>query len=395
MSPRGGGRQRAGGHKASPRSRPTATRKIALHTLAGVPNAEVTTQYFSTDDGLGLSMLRFRRGEEAGEAIMLVHGLTTSSDMFIMPEHENLVTHLLDQGFGDVWCLDFRMSNRHPYNLFKHRYTLDDVALFDFPPALATMREQVGEERPIHVISHCLGAAAFTMSLAAGAVSGISSVVANSVALTPRVPAWSRLKLMVAPGAVEYVLGFPYLNPAWSDDPGLTRGELFSRFVSLFHPECDVGACHMLSHMWGSGRPALYRHENLADITHERGCDLYGATSMNYYRHIRRMVAAKRAVKYRTGDPRYDPLPDDYLKRAADISTPVLFMLGQDNRVFADSNVVCHAKLNAIRPGLHELYVIPGYGHQDPYMGKNVARDVFPRVLDFISKHRHRAATAG
>ena len=65
-----------------------------------------------------------------GEAVMVVHGLTTSTDMFIMPEHENLVSHLLDRGY-DVWCLDFRMSNRHPYNLFKHRWSLDDVALYD------------------------------------------------------------------------------------------------------------------------------------------------------------------------------------------------------------------------------------------------------------------------
>ena len=113
-------------------------REIPLYTLAGVPDAEVTTHWFHTEDGLGLSFLRFQR-ERGGEAVMLVHGLTTSTDMFIMPEHENIVTHLLDLGY-DVWCLDYRMSNRHSYNLFKHRWTLDDVALYDFPPALATMR---------------------------------------------------------------------------------------------------------------------------------------------------------------------------------------------------------------------------------------------------------------
>ena len=32
-------------------------------------------------------MLRFTRNE-AGEAILIIHGLTTSTDMFIMPEHE-------------------------------------------------------------------------------------------------------------------------------------------------------------------------------------------------------------------------------------------------------------------------------------------------------------------
>ena len=67
---------------------------------------------------------------------MIVHGLTTSTDMFIMPEHYNLVSYLLDNGYTDVWCLDMRMSNRHSYNLFPHRYTFDDIALYDYPPAI-------------------------------------------------------------------------------------------------------------------------------------------------------------------------------------------------------------------------------------------------------------------
>ncbi|MGH9178688.1 MAG: alpha/beta hydrolase [Acidimicrobiales bacterium] len=161
-------------------------REIPLYTLAGVPDAEITTHWFTTEDDLGLSLQRFqsRSGGPATEAVMIIHGLTTSTDMFIMPEHENLVAYLHSQGFGDVWCLDFRMSNRFSYNLFKHRWTMDDVALYDYPPALATMRAHVGDA-PIHVVCHCLGANSFTMSLFAKVVDGVSSVVANSVALTP------------------------------------------------------------------------------------------------------------------------------------------------------------------------------------------------------------------
>ena len=115
------------------------SREIPLYTLAGVKDAEVTTHYFETDDKLGLSMLRFRRGA-SGDAVVIAHGLTTSTDMFIMPEHYNLVSYLLDNGFGDVWCLDFRMSNRHDYNMRRHRYNMDDIALYDMPAAIATVR---------------------------------------------------------------------------------------------------------------------------------------------------------------------------------------------------------------------------------------------------------------
>lgn len=365
-------------------------REIPLYTLDGVPDARVTPYFFSTEDGLGLSMLRFSRGSAADASVLVIHGLTTSTDMFIMPEHENLVTYLLDHGF-DVWCLDYRMSNRHSYNLFKTRYTMDDIALYDYPPAIALMRREIGD-RPIHVISHCLGAVSFTMSLFGKAVDGISSVIANSVALTPRIPGWSRVKGTVAPFLTETVLGLPYLNPMWSEDPGWSRGKMFAKAVSAFHRECDVPACHMLSLMWGTGWPALYSHEKLAEVTHRRGGDLYGATSVHYYRHVRKMVAAGRAVKMTPGEPRHARLPDDYLSHAADIDTPVLFVTGDRNKVFTDSNVVCHRELEKIAPGRHELCVLPGYGHQDPFMGAHVAQDVFPQFLAFLERHRTRPA---
>ena len=367
-------------------------RDIPQFTLAGVPDAEVTTHWFHTEDGLGLSFLRFQR-ERGGEAVMLVHGLTTSTDMFIMPEHENIVSHLLDLGY-DVWCLDYRMSNRHSYNLFKHRWTLDDVALYDFPPAIATIRDHVGADHPLHVIAHCLGASVFAMSLFARLVE-VDSAILNSVALTPRVPGWSKVKLAVAPGMVDGLLGVPYLNPRWSEDPGLTRGEVLSRAVSFFHRECDVPACHMLSMMWGTGWPALYRHENMADVTHERGGDLFGATSMNYYRHVNRMIRAGSAVKYHVGDPDYDRLPDDYFQHAMEVETPILFVTGEDNKVFTDSNVVCFERLDRIVPGRHQLHTYPGYGHQDPFMGKDVARDIFPRMDQFLAEQRRARVESG
>lgn len=369
-------------------------REIPLYTLEGVKEATITHHPFSTPDGLGLSLVRFSRDPDgtARDSVVIVHGLTTSTDMFVMPEHYNLVSYLLDNGFSDVWTLDMRMSNRHSYNLFPHRYTLDDVALYDYPPALDLVRQHVGADRRLHVIAHCLGSVSFLMALFGKAVDGLTSVVANSVGLTPRVPDWSRIKLKMAPFFVEYVLGFPNLNPRWCHDPGFTRGELFSKVVSLFHQECDVPECHMLSMMWGTGWPALYEHENLADVTHRRGGDLYGATSMNYYRQVRKMVeAGGHPLKYEPGRPDLAALPDDYWVNARDIATPILFTTGENNRVFADSNIVNHRRLLEIGCTQHELTIYPGYGHQDVFMGKDVARDCFPAMLDFM---RRKAAAA-
>jgi cholesterol oxidase len=243
-------------------------------------------------------------------------------------------------------------------------------------------------DRNLHVIAHCLGSVTLMMSLYGKAISGLASVIVNSVALTPRVPKWSKLKLTMAPFMVEHVLGFPHLNPRWCQDPTMTRGKLFSKGVSFFHRECDVPECHMLSLMWGTGWPALYSHENLADVTHRRGGDLYGATSMHYYRCVNKMVGAgSRPLKYDMDDPALASLPDDYFLYARDIKTPVLLTTGDNNHVFTDSNIVCHERLQALGATNTELVVYPNYGHQDVFMGEHVARDCFPAMLDFISRH--------
>lgn len=364
-------------------------RVYARGTTEGVTGAAITYHPFSTADGLALQLTRFARAG-SDDVVLIVHGLTSSSDMFIMPEHQNLVQTLLDQGFGDVWTFDYRGSNRYPYNLARTRYTMDDIALFDHPAALAELRRHVGPNRRIHVIAHCVGALTMAMSLFGRSVQGVSSMILNSVALTPYVPAWSKVKLAVGPWASDYVLGIEYYNPGWRRQPGWSVGKLLAYAADVVHQECNSPECHMLSFMWGSGRPALFNHVNLAPETHDRLGDLFGGAPVHYYRHIYKMVQSQNtAVKFDPANPRYAALPDNYLEHVKDIKTPILFTQGQDNHVFADSNIHCHERLEKIVPGRHQLHVFPGYGHQDVFMGRNVHVDVFPRMIAFLREQCH------
>lgn len=364
----------------------TMGKRIPRFALDGVPDAAVSVHPFTTGDGLGLKLTRFHRAE-SDHAVLLVHGLTSSSDIFVMPEIRNMTAFLLDAGFGDVWTVDFRMSSHFPYNTETRADTLDDIALHDHPAALAEMRRHIGD-RPIHVVAHCLGSLSFTMALFAGTVTGVASLVANSVALIPRVPRWSRLKLAFGATVFEYALGLPYLDPRFADAPPLTRRWLLARAVSLFHPECREPACHMQSFMWGSGRPAMYVHRNLAPETHthHRLADLNGASGLSYYRHIRAMVEAGHAVRYDPADVRHAALPTDYLSGLARVTTPMLLLTGDRNRVFTDSNIRMHRLLERAAPGRHELAVLPGYGHIDPIIGKDAHVDVFPKIADFLKR---------
>ena len=60
---------------------------------------------------LALSAFRFLR-EPSDDVVLLIHGLTTSTDMFVMPEHYNIVDYLLDHGY--TGCLEPRLPDEQP-----------------------------------------------------------------------------------------------------------------------------------------------------------------------------------------------------------------------------------------------------------------------------------------
>jgi len=360
-------------------------RDIPVYSLEGVKNAEISTHYVTTEDRLTLSFLRFTRAPSRN-VVVLLHGLSTSTDMFVMPEHYNLVNYLLDNGYTDVISFDWRGSMRHNFDLFPNTHNMDDVALYDHPAAFREIRKIVGDDVRIHVISHCVGSITFNMSLFAGLVE-VDSVISNSVSLNPIVSRWAHVKLKFAPFLMLYILRFPNLNPRWGTlpGPGLPQGKLLAKAVSLFHRECDVSACHMTSFMWGDGHPAVWQHENLETVTHERTGDLFGAVSLNYFRHIAKCVRHEAVLKFLPGDQAYDALPDKYLDGAAKVTTPILFVAGDKNHVFPGANEFTVQVLNRLKPeNRFEFESLDGYGHQDPFMGKNAANEVFPRFLRFL-----------
>ncbi|MFW7377258.1 MAG: alpha/beta fold hydrolase [Oligoflexus sp.] len=361
-------------------------RSIPINTLSGVSQVKKTTHTFSSYDGLGLSLTRFFR-QPSSQPILLIHGLTSSSDMFIMPEHYNLVQFLLDHGYGDIWCLDWRGSRRFYYNLEPHKFSVDDVALYDIPAAMDHLRLLIGNPSPVNVICHCVGSIAFMMSMAAGKLNGIASVISNSVSLTPKVSPWSRWKLRLAPNLVDYVLRLPYISPQMAENSILSPGGWLARLVSLFHRECHEKPCHMVSFMWGAGHPAAFQHENLSPLTHERLADLFGGTSMHYYRHIAKMVRNGVAVPFDEQLAEKEGLPQNYLHElAANIDSPVLLVSGKENHIFPGSNQMTAESLLKLNPRAPVSYLeVPGYGHQDIFMGRSADQDVFPRILNFYS----------
>jgi len=357
---------------------------IVRHTDVGIHSATIQNYPIETPDKLWLNLRKVSRKESSKNSILLIHGLTSSSDMYIMPEHDNITNYFLDLGYT-VWLYDFRMSSRLPYNLTKHEYSFDHVASYDMPLATSLIRNEIGKEAKLNVICHCLGSVSFMMSLFAGLQTNVDSVISNSVSLFCRVPFFAKMKLqyLIQSGLLENVLRLNLVEP-----DALGKNDWLQNIVSygnsLFQHECDNATCHMLSFMWGSGESALFNHRNMLDISHNRLSDLFGGTTLHFYKHVLKIANAGIPVRFDESNPEFMHLPSNYMQNAEKNKIPILFVTGADNKVFTDSNYYAYKKLRYFSPDLYQFHSFSDYGHQDVFMGKNVNFDVFPIFKKFF-----------
>lgn len=361
-----------------------------VHTMKGVSDCKITHHFVDTSDGLTIQFDRFYK-RKSKDIIILLHGLSSSTDMYIMPEHYNLVQYLINNGYEDVVSIDWRGSGRHKYNYIPSGYNIDYVAKYDLPEALKQIKNLIGEDCNYHIISHCVGSISAAASLSSGQLSGIKSWIANSVSFNPQIPKLAYLKISFAPFLLDNIFRYPYLSPQIPYLPGFGFAKWISLMERLIRRECDEPGCHMVSFMWGWGFPAAYEHKNLHVLTHRRIKDIFGATTTSYFRHLRKMIKLKETVPYQLKEQFYD-LPKSYYQSLKHHTLPpTLLIAGKENRIFPGSNKLSFNRIQKDFPGQEIKYLeFEGYGHQDIFIGKNSATDIFPSILDFLNKHREK-----
>ena len=193
--------------------------------------------------------------------VLLVHGAGVRANIFRSPVETTLVQYLIDHGY-DVWLENWRASS----DFDKNPWTLDQAAAYDHPAAVDTVVEATGSEQ-VKAVIHCVGSTSFMMSVVAGLVPKVTTIIANGVSLHPVVPAWSAFKLNVSVPMLKMMAS--YLNPQWGLKAPTLTAKLIRLLVNLTHHECDNPVCKQVSFTYGSGFPALRRHENINDATHE------------------------------------------------------------------------------------------------------------------------------
>lgn len=333
---------------------------------------KIRTVPFQTSDGLTLNLLHVQGEKPATKPpVILVHGAGVRANIFLAPVETTIVDALLAEGY-DVWLENWRASIDFPLV----DWTLDDAANYDHPAAVAKVVEETGATS-VKAIIHCQGSTSFAMSALAGLVPQVDTIICNAVSLHPVVPKWSRVKLRVFVPILARLMRS--MNPGWGDDtpPGLPR--VLEYLVKLTHHECDNTACRLVSFTYGAGCPALWRHENINDETHDTFIQQeFGHVPLSFFRHIRKCEKAGNLVSERT----FGRLPRDYAAGPPRTDARWAFFAGEKNLCFlAESQEKTFAWFDKHAPGKHALHVLKDYSHLDVFMGKNSAQDVFPKML--------------
>jgi hypothetical protein len=196
------------------------------------------------------------------------------------------------------------------------------------------------------------------------------------VTLHPVIPRVSRFKLRNVVPLVARLT--PYMNPQWGLSAPTATAKALALMVRITHHECDNAVCKMVSFTYGTGFPALWRHENLNPATHEWVKQEFAHVPLSFFRQMRRCVHAGHLL----AEGESDALPSDYTAQKPQTDARFAFFAGSENICFLPaSQRATHRWFEEQRPGGHTYVELPGYGHLDVFMGREAARDVFPKML--------------
>lgn len=324
---------------------------------------------YTAGDGMPNTLINVRgQADPTRGPVVLVHGAGVRAEIFRAPVRRHLVHALIEAGY-DVWLENWRASIDVPANL----WDLDQAARYDHPAAVRKVVEETGADS-VQAIIHCQGSTSFAMSVMAGLVPEVRTVVSNAVSLHPVIPGISRFKMGTLLPLTRPFLD--YLDPQWGNHAPTLKAKALNALVTTTHRECDNNVCRWSSFTYGVGFPTLWRHENLDEVTHEWLKHEFGPCPRTFFAQMLRCLKAGRLVSL--GE--VPGLPADY---TAEPRTQARFALfsGERNRCFlpvSQTRTHHYLETHGLRSSLH---VVPGYGHLDMFMGARAAEDVFPLML--------------
>lgn len=318
-----------------------------------------------------------------------VTGVHVEHSIFTLPfQRCNMMEYFSNRG-----CRCYVLTPRWGCNVKDaEKCTVYDVRL-DIMGALACISSR--ESKKPYIIAHCQGSVALAMGLLDGSIpsTGVQGVTANSVFMSQVFGYWNAVKA-ASPTLIrvhEYLGGsyFPITDGSsyYANSASSSTNSLFQRALDAIlhlYPVRDSGeictssACHRTSFAFGQ----LWNHRNLDPTIHDNIHRFFTGTHTRVLEHVTRMGKAGQCL---TQELR--PLISERnLENLRGL--PILLVSGTENEVFNPESTLKDYELLRRKfsagDGMYRRFMVEGYGHLDPIVGRDAADDVYWRVYGHL-----------
>ena len=346
---------------------PTGGARAVVREKRALHAPSPSLHFLETGDGVELRLVRYQGGRKG--PLVCAPGFSNTSQVFAWDGVEtNWVEFMTGHGY-DVWLLDYRASPDLPAS--RTQFTLDDVALHDWPSAIAYVHRETAADS-VQAVGHCLGSATGFMALLAGRLKTVRQFVASQVMPFVEVSDLARLKAGVRldrafariglkgvetrPGRkavdkiVDHLLRFSPMPLEWR-----TLGAVCRRIYAIYGPVMN---------------PAQINRD-----TRDALDWMFGYGNLTSFRQISQFIRHGRLVDAEGGDA--------YLPQVARLQARVVLLQGAQNELFLPTG--SEKTLRWIREHHGDAactrIVVPEYAHLDCFIGRRAATDVFPSIL--------------
>lgn len=346
--------------------KPARTRRIRA--------PEPTKFTVDTNDGFKVGLTRYEGG--ANGPVVLAPGFSVRASSFASPTvDENLVERLVAEKY-DVWLFDYRASADSGNPTVKVRpFTIDDIAQYDWPAALAKIREVTGKAS-VQAMAHCVGSMSLLMGIACGKVKGVSSLIASQLTLHPVTDWMNYMKSDLGMAKMMSNLGkagevFDFTSKGTETDH-LIDAIAYNLPIPAGQA-CNNPTCRRIFGVYGPS----YDHAQLSHETHIAIASMFSRVSPVPFEQLQMIMRAGRAVAA-DGSDAY--VTEEGAKR---LDLPITFLAGLNNQIFyPESSQRTRAWLAEYNgTANYRQRVIPAYAHMDLFIGYNSSKDVFPAIV--------------
>jgi pimeloyl-ACP methyl ester carboxylesterase len=326
-----------------------------------------------TSDGTEVRLTRYAMGTKG--PVVLAPGYGNAARVFALDTVPKSFTEYLGEHGYDVWLFDYRASPDLPAS--DTQFTADDIAMRDWPAAIAHVRRETGADS-VQAVAHCIGGLTLFMAIGGG-LEGVRSATFSAVAGHPIPTAANRLRAHMRVPTVLRRLGMPAISTDFRPDSRQDRAleRVMRALPTTRMHDSPVG--RRIYFIYGD----VFDHSRIDETTMAESVpSFFGNSNMAFFEHMGVMVRkGGRAVDVHGRDV--------YLSNTDRYRIPISLITGEHNRMFLPRGIeATHDMLRAANgPELYTRHVLEGYAHLDLWLGRDAERDVFPIALAELERH--------